>query len=322
MKPSHGFLWADVAGLALTSEDKEILAHPFISGVILFSRNYESVQQLQALTKQIKSVSPQLLITVDQEGGRVQRFREGFSELPSMQHWGSRYSDASLSEKENVKKDFSKKLSVMIHELKNAGIYSSFVPVLDIDYDRNKVIGHRSFSSDKQIISELSQFMIDQCHQLKMPATGKHFPGHGWVTVDSHLDLPFDERSFEEIKKQDMLPFSNQAAQLDAMMLAHIIFTNIDPSPVCFSRFWIQEVLRKSLSFDGLIITDDLSMQAVAKMCRYEERASRALEAGCDILLACNSREGVVEILDRVRPPKNAEFERRFSHYGRFNAKA
>jgi len=316
--PSHQFLWADIPGLFLSQEDKEILSHPFISGIILFSRNYESIVQLQELTHQIKSVSSKLIITVDQEGGRVQRFREGFTELPSMQSWGEKYSAATEKEKENVKNDFSKMVSVMIAELKNAGIYSTLVPVLDIDYDRNKVIGHRSFGDNKKLVTELSQFMIAQCHQFKMPVTGKHFPGHGWVTVDSHLDLPIDERSFEMITKRDITPFRKLSAQLDAIMLAHIVYEHIDPSLVCFSSFWIQDILRTQLQFDGLIMSDDLSMQAAAKMGCYEERASMALEAGCDILLACNSREGVIEILDRVRPKKNPEFARRLKRYSRF----
>ncbi|OGT50375.1 MAG: beta-N-acetylhexosaminidase [Gammaproteobacteria bacterium RIFCSPHIGHO2_12_FULL_38_11] len=318
MKQIHPFLWADIPGLFLSQEDKEILSHPFISGVVLFSRNYESLAQLQTLTHQIKSISSKLIITVDQEGGRVQRFRDEFTELPSMHSWGEKYVFATEKEKENVKNNFSKTISVMVSELKNAGIYSTLVPVLDIDYDRNKVIAHRSFGDNKKLVTELSQFMIAQCHQFKMPVTGKHFPGHGWVTVDSHLDLPIDERSFEVLSKRDITPFRKLSTELDAIMLAHIVYKHIDPQPVCFSPFWIQDILRAQLQFDGLIMSDDLSMQAVAKMCGYEERANRALEAGCDILLACNSRKGVVEILDFVRPRKNPEFSRRLKHYTRF----
>ena len=314
MSQSNGFLWADVNGVSLTAEDKEILAHPSVSGMILFSRNYESVVQLQSLTREISKISPQLIITVDQEGGRVQRFRDGFTELPAMGSWGNDY----VTRPEKTKHDFSHMLHRMVKELQNVGVYSTLVPVLDIDYDRNKVIGHRSFGNNENIVTALSDFVIDQFHQLKMPVTGKHFPGHGWVTLDSHFDLPIDERSFEEIFARDLQPFSQHAARLDAIMLAHVVYEQVDPQPVCFSRFWIQEVLRNQLSFDGLIMTDDLSMQAVAKMASYEDRAKMALEAGCDILLACNSRDGVARILDRVTPKKNEGLDRRLQRYSRF----
>jgi beta-N-acetylhexosaminidase len=314
MKKSNGFLFADVEGLTLTSEDKEILAHPFISGVILFSRNYESIEQLRELAHQIKLVSPKLIITVDQEGGRVQRFRTGFTELPAMGTWGERY----VHSPEETKKEFALMLGTMVNELRNVGIDSTLVPVLDIDYDRNTVIGHRSFGNNKNIVMQLSEFMVDQFHTLRSPVTGKHFPGHGWVTLDSHFHLPIDERSFEEIAKHDLYPFSQLSKKLDAIMLAHVVYENIDPLPVCFSRFWINDILREQLQYDGLIMSDDLSMQAVAKMCSYEDRARRALEAGCDILLACNSRAGVVEVLDRVVPNRNEQLARRLSHYARF----
>ncbi|OGT40987.1 MAG: beta-N-acetylhexosaminidase [Gammaproteobacteria bacterium RIFCSPHIGHO2_12_FULL_40_19] len=314
MSKTNGFLWADVAGVSLTAEDKEILAHPSISGMILFSRNFESIAQLQSLTREINTISPQLIITVDQEGGRVQRFREGFTELPAMGSWG----DEFATHPEKTKHDFSRMLHVMVKELQNVGIYSTLVPVLDIDYDRNTVIGHRSFGNNKNIVTALSDFVIDQFHQLKMPVTGKHFPGHGWVTVDSHFDLPIDERSLNEISEQDLQPFLQLSARLDAIMLAHIVYEQVDPQPVCFSRFWIQKMLRQQLQFDGLIISDDLSMQAVAKMGSYADRASMALEAGCDILLACNFREGLIDILDHVLPKKSEGLDRRLQRYSRF----
>jgi len=316
MKQSNGFLWTDVAGLTLTAEDKEILAHPFISGVILFSRNYEAKAQLTALTQQIKSVSKDLIITVDQEGGRVQRFRTGFTELPSMEHWGSTYYSAKLK----TEREFSALLNTMVQELRNTGVYSSLVPVLDINYDRNQVIGHRSFGDNQKIVIELSTFMIDQFHQLKMPVTGKHFPGHGWVTLDSHFHLPVDERSFETISQHDLQPFVSLSKKLDAIMLAHVVYENVDPNPVCFSRFWIEEILRKQLHFNGLVMCDDLSMQAMAEMGSYSDRANRALESGCDVLLVCNSREGTVDVLDGVLPLKNEDFARRLNHYSRFLA--
>lgn len=310
----NGFLWIDIDGTELTAEDREILSHPFVSGVILFSRNYESVSQLQNLTHEIRKISPQFIITVDQEGGRVQRFREGFTELPAMQTWG----DAFLAQPEKAAQNFSHFLSVMVKELKNAGVYSSLVPVLDINYDRNQVIGHRSFGNHFSIVAKAGEFFIDQFHALQMPVTGKHFPGHGWVTLDSHFDLPIDERSFQEIQQNDLMPFARLSKKLDAIMLAHVIYSQVDPEPVLFSRFWVQDVLRNQLHFDGLILCDDLSMKAVAKMGSYDDRAHRALEAGCDIVLVCNSRSGVIEILDRVSPKQNPDFSRRITQYSRF----
>lgn len=310
----HGFLWADVEGLSLTPEDRDILEHPAISGLILFSRNYESPEQLRELTHSIKKLFPQLVITVDQEGGRVQRFREGFTELPSMQHWGQHY----LSNAEKTKAEFSAMLRVMIEELKNTGVYSSLVPVLDINYGQSQVIGHRSLGDSPEAVTTLANFMIDQCHHLKMPVTGKHFPGHGFVTADSHLELPVDERTLEDISNFDIQPFSQLASKLDAIMLAHVVYAQIDENPVCFSPFWIKNILRKQIQFDGLVVTDDLSMQAVTKMGSYADRAVRALEAGCDILLVCNYRPGVIDILDHVPFKKCEDRGRRLAHYGRY----
>lgn len=314
MSTTHGFMWTDVAGLSLSSEDKEILQHPFVSGVILFSRNFESVSQLRELTAAITAVSPRLVITVDQEGGRVQRFRDGFSELPSMGAWGCAY-EASP---EKTRPAFSQALKSMVSELRNVGIYSTLVPVLDIDHKRNAVIGHRSFGSTAELVTTLSAFMIDELHALNMPVTGKHFPGHGFVSLDSHLALPVDERSWEAIFEKDLQPFLTLSSQLDAIMLAHIVYEQLDAMPVCFSRFWVQDVLRARFGYQGLIMSDDLSMQGAAFIGGYEDRATAALEAGCDVLLVCNNRAGVVEIMDRVVSKKNQDAMRRIGHYARF----
>lgn len=313
-KQSHGFLWADVAGFSLSQEDKEILANPKISGVVLFARNYESPSQLRELTQQIRSVSTDLVITVDQEGGRVQRFQAGFTKLPSMAYWGAGFQES----REKASLDFSRTLSQMVKELRSVGVYSSLLPVMDINYERNTVIGHRSFGSTAEIVTELSAFMIDELHALRMPVTGKHFPGHGWVSGDSHYMLPVDERSLEEIMRQDVQPFFKLAASLDAVMLAHVVYEQVDPLPVCFSPFWVQDVLRKQLQYDGLVMCDDLSMEAVAAMGSYADRAERALEAGCDVLLACNSRGGVIDILDHVPFHKSESLAKRLAHYSRF----
>lgn len=313
-KQSHGFLWADVDGFTLSQEDKEILAHPKISGVILFSRNYDSPEQLRELTHSIHALSPEIIITVDQEGGRVQRFREKFTELPSMGHWGSGFRVS----REKASLAFSRTLSQMVKELRAVGVYSSLLPVLDINYERNSVIGHRSFGATAEVVIELSAFMINQFHALHMPVTGKHFPGHGWVNGDSHYVLPVDERSFDDILKQDIQPFAQLADSLDAIMLAHVIYEQVDSEPVCFSHHWIQDVLRKQLKYDGLVLCDDLSMQAVATMGTYADRATRALRAGCDVLLVCNSRAGVIDVLDHVPLMKSEVLAKRLGHYGRF----
>ncbi|OGT25996.1 MAG: beta-N-acetylhexosaminidase [Gammaproteobacteria bacterium RIFCSPLOWO2_02_FULL_42_14] len=289
-------LWIDISGYTLTQEDKEILQHPAVSGLILFSKNYESLAQLQALTKAIKAAAPHVTITVDQEGGRVQRFQHGFTKLPAMHYWGERF----LESRDYATQEFKKILSVMIAELSSAGVQSSLVPVLDIDYGRNAVIGERSFGRDISTIVALADVMIDYCHQHHFPVTGKHFPGHGWVTADSHLSLPVDERSLDEIMANDLQPFIQLHHKLDAIMLAHVVYAAIDPLPVCFSRFWIQTILREQLHYRGIVMCDDLTMQAVATYGDYTERANRALDAGCDVLLVCNARSGVISILDNV----------------------
>ena len=311
---SHGFLWIDIAGLQLSPEDKELLKHPSVSGVILFSRNFQSIDQLRRLTREIRRISPHLVITVDQEGGRVQRFREGFTELPAMGHWGAAY----LAAPERACAEFSDTLSTMASELQNVGIYSTLVPVLDIDYQTSTVIGHRSFGGNADIVTELAKWLISALHAHRMPVTGKHFPGHGFVAADSHHELPIDERSWEDIFSSDLQPFLRLSSQLDAIMLAHIVYTQLDVLPVCFSRFWIQDLLRHQLYYDGVVMSDDLSMGGAAGMGSYTDRANRALEAGCDVLLVCNYRQGVIEILDRVLQRKNPLASQRLQKYTRF----
>lgn len=314
MSHAHPFLWIDVAGLRLSAEDKELLKHPSVSGVILFSRNFQSIDQLRSLTREIHAISPQLVIVVDQEGGRVQRFREGFTELPAMAHWGAEY----LVAPERARTEFSDMLGVMVSELRHVGIYSTLAPVLDIDYQNSTVIGHRSFGNNADIVTKLAKLMIGTMHAHHMPVTGKHFPGHGFVAADSHHELPVDERSWQAIFSQDLQPFSRLSSQLDAIMLAHIVYEQLDSSPVCFSHFWVQTILRMQLHYDGMIMSDDLSMGGAAGMGSYTDRANRALKAGCDVLLVCNYRPGVIEIVDRVPQRKNAVAAQRIQKYSRF----
>lgn len=287
-------LWMDIAGLALTSEDREILKHPAISGIILFTRNYESVSQLRALTNEIHTIAPRCIIVADQEGGRVQRFQKEFTTLPSMQYWGARF----LESPEHAITDFKKIIQVMIQELKHAGVDMSLAPVLDIDYGHNTVIGERSFGNDIACITHLASIMIDCFHAHNMPVTGKHFPGHGFVSTDSHHALPIDSRSFEIIYESDMQPFIALHNKLDYLMPAHVVFESVDPKPVGFSRYWLKTVLRDRIHYLGKILSDDLSMQATVAYGSYSDRAAMALKAGCDILLICNARSGVIEVLD------------------------
>ena len=228
----------------------------------------------------------------------MQRFQAGFTKLPAMREWGARF----IESPDNAKRDFAALIAVMTAELKNAGVDSSLLPVLDIDYGRNTVIGERSFHRDIDVITEVASFMIDCLHQAGFPAVGKHFPGHGWVFADSHLELPVDERPLDVIAMQDIQPFARLSHKLDAIMLAHVVYDKVGPLPVCFSPYWIKTVLRKQLNFQGTVMCDDLSMQAVACIGSYEDRARQALEAGCDVLLVCNARAGVVEILDVAFP--------------------
>src|SRR3990167_6252730 len=310
------FLWTDIAGLSLSAEDRDILSHPAISGIILFSRNFESISQLKLLTNEIKRISSNLIITVDQEGGRVQRFKEGFTELPSMQSWSEQFQ----ADPKKMQNELKKIIFLMTTELHHIGVYSSLVPILDINYDRNTVIGHRSFGS-KALVLQLGEIYIDLLHKFNMPTIGKHFPGHGWVTVDSHINLPIDDRDFKTISENDLKPFEYFIHQkkLDAIMPAHIVYSKNDSLPAGFSRFWLQTILREKLQFDGLVISDDLTMQGAAKFGSYADRAHLALQAGCDIILACNNRSGTIEILDQVKPLKNTELNRRIQFYSRFN---
>ena len=310
---STGFLWIDIAGLSLTAEDRELLTHPAVAGCILFSRHFESMIQLQSLVKTILSIAPHLIIVVDQEGGRVQRFREGFTVLPSMQHWGEQY----LKHPKKTRVALTNTLHIMTQELRRLGIYSSLVPVLDINYGRNSVIGERSFG-DLHTVLAMGNIFIDALHAANMPATGKHFPGHGFVTIDSHLDLPIDDRDFQLILENDLMPFRLLAKKLDAIMPAHIVYAQCDTMPASLSSFWLKKILREQLQFDGLIVCDDLTMQGAAQLGSYVDRAQLALSAGCDVLLVCNHREGVIDIVDHVKSYERADRARRIQHYRRF----
>ncbi len=288
----------DVLGTSLTDEDKELLVHPLVGGFILFSRNFHSIEQISALTDNIrKSANGDILIAVDHEGGRVQRFRDGFSNIPAM---GDIYTLCNGDiERANILAQSCGALVAL--EVQAIGIDLSFAPVLDINGISN-VIGDRAFHQQPEHIITLATAFINGMHGQGMKTTGKHFPGHGSVEADSHIALPIDKRSQEDIFTVDLLPFKTLIAQnkLDAIMPAHVIYPEVDPLSVGFSPYWLQQVLRKEMAFNGVIFSDDLSMKGASSIGGYVERAEAAQQAGCDMLLLCNHREACIDVIDNA----------------------
>lgn len=289
-----GFILADIAGLQVSAEDREILTHPHIAGLVLFARNYENKAQLRSLTQQIKKLRPEFIISVDQEGGRVQRFIDGCLKLPSMRHWGQVFSE----DRTQAEAELTQIISLMAEELRDLGVNFNLLPVLDLDRGLGSVIGERSFSADPLVVTQLAAMLVDVLHQHRFPVLGKHFPGHGGVSADSHAELPYDDRKFAAIWQEDMQPFKFLCNELDAIMPAHVVFNDVDSLPTTYSRRWLQEILRQQLGFKGLVMSDDLTMAGAAKLGGYVERAAAAHEAGCDLLTICNNRVGVEQCLD------------------------
>jgi len=303
-----GPVMIDCRSLSLQQDERDMLAHPLTGGVILFTRNYESVDQLRALIQDIREAAGKpLIIAVDHEGGRVQRFRPGFTRLPAMGQI------LQLTDNDNDADALSYACGViMAYELKQLDIDISFAPVLDINGVSN-VIGDRGFSPEPEVVSRLAGCLIDGMHAIGMPSTGKHFPGHGSVVADSHIDTPVDERDWQTIQQQDLVPFADLIARqkIDAMMPAHVRFAAIDDKPAGFSPYWLQTILRDKLGFDGVIFSDDLSMEGAAVAGTYPERAQQALAAGCDMVLACNNTTGALAILNGL--PRTLEPSHRLS---------
>lgn len=295
-----GPLFIDVEGLELTDEDREILQHPLVGGVIYFSRNYESREQITQLTQEIKLLrSPELLIAVDHEGGRVQRFRHDFTMLPPVNSIGRVYDDNQANGLEYAYQHGW----LMAAELRVTGIDFSFSPVLDLDYGHSTVIGDRALHQSPDAVANLAQYYINGMQAAGMKATGKHFPGHGWAVEDSHTAIPRDERSFSEIIQQDVVPYRRLLEYgLASVMPAHVIYTEVDPMPACFSHKWLQEILRQQIGFHGLVISDDLTMQGASIVeASVAGRAALALEAGCDMALICNNRQATIETLEQLQ---------------------
>lgn len=290
---TRGPLMVDVGGLTLTAEDKEVLAHPDVGSVILFSRNVDTPRQIAELTAAMRAVRPELWIAVDQEGGRVQRFREGFTRLPAMRQFGHQYDQdpvAALAAAQACGE-------LMAREVRAVGVDFSFAPVLDLDVGVSGVIGDRAFHTDPTAATALVRAFMQGMKAAGMMTIGKHFPGHGSVAADSHFDLPVDDRSWAEIDAYDLQPFRALARELDGIMPAHVVYPQVDPLPAGFSSFWLKTVLREQLGFQGLIFSDDLCMEGAAGVGSMAERKALALAAGCDVVLICNNREAVLSVL-------------------------
>lgn len=305
MKPSHappGPVMLDVAGHELTAEEREVLQHPLVGGVILFARNHAEPQQLRALTGAIRAVRLELVISVDHEGGRVQRFREGFTRLPAMRRLGEAWAaDAAIGRACARNAGF-----VLAAELRAHGVDLSYAPVLDLDYGVSGVIGDRAFHRDPDVVAELAGELIAGLAEAGLAAVGKHFPGHGAVEADSHVAIPVDGRDFEAVWAEDVAPFRLLASRLGGVMPAHVIFDRIDARPAGFSPFWLQDVLRGRLGFQGVIFSDDLTMEGASVAGGIVARATAAHDAGCDVVLVCNRPDMAIELLDGWKPAERA----------------
>jgi len=290
-----GPLMIDIAGLELSNLDRERLCHPLVGGLILFARNYQSPEQLERLTAEIRALrSPRLPIAIDHEGGRVQRCREGFTRLPPMRRLGELWEldqQAALAAAQEIG-------YVLAAELRARGVDMSFTPVLDLDWGGSTVIGDRAFHADPRVVTRLAGALIDGLRTAGMVACGKHFPGHGWVVADSHVAIPVDQRNLDELAP-DLEPYRQLA--LDAVMPAHVIYPQVDSRPAGFSPIWLKK-LREEFAFDGVIFSDDLSMEGASVAGDIVDRANAAWSAGCDMLLVCNAPDAVGELLARWRP--------------------
>ncbi|WP_177327946.1 beta-N-acetylhexosaminidase [Pseudomonas sp. RIT-PI-a] len=277
----QGSLMVDVAGTWLTAEDRHLLRQPEVAGLIIFARNIEHPRQVRELTAAIRAVRPELILAVDQEGGRVQRLRQGFVRLPAMRELAHHADAVGLAEHCGW---------LMAAEVLAVGLDLSFAPVLDLDHGHSAVVGTRAFEGDPERATALAGAFIRGMNAAGMAACGKHFPGHGWAEADSHVAIPTDERSLEQIRACDLVPFARLAGQLAAVMPAHVIYPQVDGNPAGFSRRWLQDILRGELGFEGVIYSDDLSMAGAHVVGDAASRIEAALSAGCDMGLVCNDR--------------------------------
>ncbi len=315
---SNGPVMLDVLGKQLTAEDEARLRHPLVGGVILFARNYDSPAQLAELTASIHALrTPPLLIAVDHEGGRVQRFREGFTRIPAMRELGREWDEHPKHARHLARQAGF----VLASELRACGVDFSFTPVLDVDYGVSSVIGDRAFHSDPQAIAELAHSLLLGLKQGGMATVGKHFPGHGFICADSHLEIPVDERNYTDIELCDLIPFRQMVGYgMTAVMPAHVIYPKVDSRPAGFSRVWLKDILRGELGFEGCIFSDDLSMEGATVAGGIVQRAEAALQAGCDMVLVCNRPDSADELLAGLKWDMTAQSRARLAQmHGRLH---
>jgi len=298
-RPGFGPVMLDVAATVLTEADCRRLRHPLTGGVILFTRNFTSRRQLGELCASIRAERAGLLIAVDHEGGRVQRFKtDGFTHLAAMRAIGALWDADKAVGAIDATRAATDAGYVLAAELRACGIDLSFTPVLDLDYGSSDVVGDRSFHRDARIVTLLAKSLNHGMALAGMANCGKHFPGHGFVAADSHHAIPVDERSLAEILVDDAAPYGWLGPALAAVMPAHVVYPQVDPAPAGFSRFWLQDVLRQQLAFEGVIFSDDLSMEGARVAGSVVEAGQAALAAGCDMVLVCNAPERADELLD------------------------
>jgi beta-N-acetylhexosaminidase len=291
---SFGRLMTSLEGTSLTIEDKKLLSNKHVGGIVLFSKNFESQLQIQSLCSEIKAVKENIIIAVDQEGGRVQRFKNEFTVLPSMQDLG----DYAI--KKNNMRICHEIGWLMAIELVASGIDISFAPVLDVDRETSSIIGNRSFSNDPNLLIKLARNFINGMNEAGMQATGKHFPGHGGIFEDSHISEPVDTRSYEKLLEIDLKPFIELQNNLSALMTAHITFPKVDDICVSYSDIWIKKILKEKLAFEGIVFSDDLSMEGAGNF-SMGEKALKSIEAGCDMILVCNDYDGTMDVIDAFK---------------------
>jgi beta-N-acetylhexosaminidase len=299
-----------IEGTELTARDRERLVHPAVGGVILFARNYASPAQLRALCASVRALrEPALPIAVDHEGGRVQRFREGFSAIPAMRRLGEQW-DRDVA---GAATEAARLGRLLASELRAHGLDFSFAPVLDLDHGTSGVIGDRAFHRNPNAVAHLAWAFVAGLAAGGMAAVGKHFPGHGFTAADSHETLPEDPRSLERIVAEDLVPFAALAKRLAAIMPAHVVYPAVDAKPAGYSQTWLQEILRGRLGFDGLIVSDDLGMAGALGAGDVVSRADAAIEAGCDIVLACNEFDAIDELLGSWQWRSSPDLARRWA---------
>ncbi|NOQ89227.1 MAG: beta-N-acetylhexosaminidase [Gammaproteobacteria bacterium] len=298
-----GPLMVDREGAAISETERKLLLLPEVGGVILFTRNFESVEQITNLVEEIHNIkSPRILVAVDHEGGRVQRFHEGFSRIPAAASY-AKLAKGDLQQSRQLAENAGWLMAI---ELRACGIDFSFAPVLDLAHGLSGVIGDRAFASKPATVSTLAYAFMHGMNKAGMQAVGKHFPGHGGVVEDSHVAMPVDHRELEELLRSDIVPFENMIEnKLAAIMPAHVIYDKVDEKPAGYSSFWIENILRQRFGFQGVIFSDDLSMEAAGIAGGFGERADAALTAGCDMALVCNHLDGAIEAAEYIKGYSN-----------------